>query len=95
MHHPTDRMTHTTAFVTPVVEHCLEREIAQWVRPMKERSYHGATSRSLVNRGVKLLYFVLVCLKRAYSLRFVLLIAEFERVLKFLETNFGKLYSST
>ena len=31
MHHPTDRIAHTTAFVTPVVEHWLEREIAQWV----------------------------------------------------------------
>ena len=31
MHHPTDRIAHTTGFVTPVVEHCLEREIAQWV----------------------------------------------------------------
>ena len=30
MHHPTDRMTHTKAFVTPAVEHWLEREIAQW-----------------------------------------------------------------
>ena len=30
MHHPTDRITHTTAFVTPVMEHWLEREIAQW-----------------------------------------------------------------
>ena len=38
MHHPTDRVTHTTAFVTPVVEHWLEREIAQWVHPMKDRS---------------------------------------------------------
>ena len=28
MHHPTDRKTHTMAFVTPVVEHWLEREIA-------------------------------------------------------------------
>ena len=28
MHHPTDRIIHTTAFVTPVVEHWLEREIA-------------------------------------------------------------------
>ena len=37
-HHPTDRITHTTAFVTPVVEHWLEREIAQWVHPMKDRS---------------------------------------------------------
>ena len=57
MHHPTDRITHTTALVTPVVEHWLEREIAQWVHPMKDRSDdpshhlrtpipHGATSRS-------------------------------------------------
>ena len=38
MHHPTDRITHTTAFVIPVVEHWLEREIAQWVHPMKDRS---------------------------------------------------------
>ena len=27
MHHPTDRIAHTTTFVTPVVEHWLEREI--------------------------------------------------------------------
>ena len=38
MHHPTDRTAHTTAFVTPVVKHWLEREIAQWVHPMKDRS---------------------------------------------------------
>ena len=30
MHHRTDRISHTTAFVTPVVEHWLEREIASW-----------------------------------------------------------------
>ena len=30
MHHHTDRITHTSAFITPVVEHWLEREIAQW-----------------------------------------------------------------
>ena len=36
MHHPTDRIIHTTVFVTPVVEHWLEREIAQWVHPMKD-----------------------------------------------------------
>ena len=38
MHHTTDRIAHTTAFVTPVVEHWLEREIAQGVHPMKDRS---------------------------------------------------------
>ena len=34
----TDRIAHITTFVTPVVEHWLEREIAQWVLPMKDRS---------------------------------------------------------
>ena len=38
MHHPTGRISHTTAFVTPVAEHWLEREIAQWVHSMKDRS---------------------------------------------------------
>ena len=38
IHHPTDRIAHTTAFVTPVVEHWLEREISQWVYHMKDRS---------------------------------------------------------
>ena len=38
MHHPHDRIGHTTAFVTPVVEHWLEREKVQWVHPMKDRS---------------------------------------------------------
>ena len=38
MHHPTDRIIHTTAFDTPVVEHWLEREIDQRVHPMKDRS---------------------------------------------------------
>ena len=30
MHHPTDSIIHTTAFVTPVVEHWLEREITYY-----------------------------------------------------------------
>ena len=29
--YPTYRITHTTDFVTPIVEHWLEREVAQWV----------------------------------------------------------------
>ena len=36
MRQPKDRIIHNTAFVTPVVEHWLEREIAQWVHPMKD-----------------------------------------------------------
>ena len=38
MHHPTDRIAHTTSFVAPVVEHWLVREIDQWEYPMKDRS---------------------------------------------------------
>ena len=38
MHHRTDRIAHTTAFVTSVVEHWLGREIAQWVHSMEDRS---------------------------------------------------------
>ena len=52
MHHPTYRITHTTAFVTPVVEHWLEREIAQWVHPMKDRSDHPSHhERTLLPRS--------------------------------------------
>ena len=31
MHHPTERIIHTMAFVTPVVELWMEYKIAQWV----------------------------------------------------------------
>ena len=41
MHHPTDRIAHTTAFVIPVVEHWLKREIAQWVHPMSLGGYYS------------------------------------------------------
>ena len=44
------------AFVTSVVEHWLEWEIAQWDptthRTMSERSYHGATSLSQLSLNV-------------------------------------------
>ena len=44
MHNPTHRIIHTTAFVTPVVEHWLEREIAQWV-------HHEEMSREAMGKG--------------------------------------------
>ena len=31
IHHPTGRIAHTTAFATPIMEHWLKWEIAQWV----------------------------------------------------------------
>ena len=31
MYYPTDRIAHTTDFVTPVVEHWLKQEISQWI----------------------------------------------------------------
>ena len=52
MHNPIDRIAHTTAFDTPVVEHWLEREIAQWVHPMMNRSdYSSHHERMLLPRS--------------------------------------------
>ena len=45
MHHPTDRITHTTAFVTPVVEHWLEREIVN-----NTDNYRGITLVSCLGK---------------------------------------------
>ena len=52
------RITHTTAFVTPVVEHWLEGEIFQWVLPMKDRSDDPSHhERTLLPRSyISLLY---------------------------------------
>ena len=59
MHNPTDRIAHTTAFVTPVVEHWLEWEIAQWVHPMKDRSNDPSHhERTLLPRS----YISLLCI---------------------------------
>ena len=53
MHHPTDRITHTTAFVTPVMEHWLEREIAQWIHPLhKQRQKNGWRADIHISRYV-------------------------------------------
>ena len=41
-----DRIAHTTTFVTPVVEHWLEREISQWVH--HEGSIRLSTGRHMV-----------------------------------------------
>ena len=43
MHHRTDRIAHTTAFITPIVEHRLEQEIAQWVH------HEGSIQRTTAN----------------------------------------------
>ena len=48
MHHPTDRIAHNTAFVTPVVEHWLEREIAPWrIDPMTHRNMSERSTSEL------------------------------------------------
>ena len=52
MHHPTSRITHTTAFVTPVVEHGLERKIT-----LLPRSYISLLRQDITYITVK---FVLV-----------------------------------
>ena len=60
MHHPTDRIAHTTAFVTPVVEHWLEREIGQWVHSLKDRSDDPSHHERTLLPPIKALPFCLL-----------------------------------
>ena len=54
MHHPIDRIAYTMVFVTTVVEHWREREIAQL---HEQTIYHGATSRFFDKREVWVIVF--------------------------------------
>ena len=66
MHHPTDRIAHTTAFVTPDVEHWLERKIAQWVHPMKDRSNDPSHhERTLLPTNLRCLLDITVLIQQA------------------------------
>ena len=50
MHHPTDRIAHTTAFVAPVVEYWLELEIAQCVHHGSARRQINESTRNIEQR---------------------------------------------
>ena len=52
MHHPTNRIAHTTAFVTPVVEHWLEREVAQWVHHEGSNALTAELHLALIDKGM-------------------------------------------
>ena len=60
MHHPIESITHTTTFVTPVVEHWLEWEIAQWVHPIKDPPHDSSCHYiTLLPRSyISLLYII-------------------------------------
>ena len=59
MHHPTDRIAHTTAFVTPVMEHWLEQEIAQWVHS-STHALHFVNYGSMTKENNKVLLSVIM-----------------------------------
>ena len=44
-----DRIAHTTAFVTPVVEHWLKQEIAQWVSADRDKLMLSFTDYNLLH----------------------------------------------
>ena len=51
MQHPTDRIAHIIAFVTPVVDHWLEREIIQW---FQHDGFHKKVLRAVLkNKYIK------------------------------------------
>ena len=49
MHHPTDRIAHTTAFVTPVVEHWLEREVVNETRGFRRKKEGNILFNDILN----------------------------------------------
>ena len=49
MHHPTDKIPHTTVFVTPIVEHWLEREIGSTMNDRSDDPSHH--ERTLLPRS--------------------------------------------
>ena len=50
MDHPTDRITHTTAFVTPVVEHWLETEETEIQTNKTQGNRHDESDRQETSR---------------------------------------------
>ena len=59
MHHPSDRITHTTAFVTPVVEHWLDHMVKHF---FKKLSLHKAS------RGNDHFYIIFLRQKIAFEI---------------------------
>ena len=63
MHHPTDRITHNTSFVTPVVEHWLKREIVE--RPpgvlLTDRVTEGHVCLKMIFLCLSVINYVAVC----------------------------------
>ena len=51
---------HTTAFVTPVMEHWLEREIAQLVHPMNDRTETHRTMSEHSYQGATLIIIIII-----------------------------------
>ena len=52
MHHPTDRIGHYTAFVTPVVEHWLERETDKTNKNIKQTKKEKHTKKQTIIQTV-------------------------------------------
>ena len=59
MNHPTDRITHTTAFVTPVVEPWLEREIHSHIGNTTTTTTTTTTNRRRRKRKRGFIYHIL------------------------------------
>ena len=71
--------THHGLFVTPVGEHWLEREIAQWVHPMKDRS-DDPSHHELRPAPVILIQFSIIaccCITNCLSPRAIVLPAKY------------------
>ena len=61
MHHPTDRIAHTTAFVAQVVEHWLEREYLQQVQDCMYVTYRTVFLTQSTGLQIVYIFFISKC----------------------------------
>ena len=66
MHHTPDRIVHTMHFVTPVAEHWLESEIAEWDPPPSHCTMSGRSTTDL-HFTVHVLVTGCQCVRSRYS----------------------------
>ena len=74
VHHPTDRIAHTIAFVTPVVEHWLKQKIAQWATVMGEHilSHCGTYHERCYHSCIKYVVFIQLVVEHLLMVRWVI-----------------------
>ena len=78
MHHPSDRITHTMAFVRPVVEHWLQREIAQSVE--RQDTLRSVSRLTVTSLWTAMLDYLMGIFCRSFRITLVFFTSGYEHL---------------